>query len=43
VTAIGDLAELQRQHQNLEEFFVRRTERDEPAPIRGQESGFRGQ
>src|SRR5207247_6270920 len=31
VTAIGDLAELQRRHQNLEEFFVRRTERDEPA------------
>jgi ABC-2 type transport system ATP-binding protein len=28
VTAIGELAELRRQHQNLEEFFVRRTERE---------------
>jgi ABC-2 type transport system ATP-binding protein len=31
VAAMGVLAELQRQHQNLEEFFVRLTERDEPA------------
>ena len=33
VAALGDLAELQRQHQNLEEFFVRLTERDAPATV----------
>jgi len=31
VAAKGDLAELRSQHKNLEEFFVRLTEREEPA------------
>src|SRR5262245_55543502 len=33
VAAIGDLSELRRQYENLEEFFVRLTERDEPAKV----------
>ena len=31
VAATGELSELRRQYENLEEFFVRLTERDEPA------------
>jgi ABC-2 type transport system ATP-binding protein len=31
VAARGDLAELRSKHKNLEEFFVRLTEREEPA------------
>jgi ABC-2 type transport system ATP-binding protein len=34
VAAAGDLAELKQQHRNLEEFFVRLTEREEPAAPR---------
>jgi ABC-2 type transport system ATP-binding protein len=33
VSATGDLSELRRQYENLEEFFVRLTERDQPANV----------
>ena len=33
VAATGELSELRRQYENLEDFFVRLTERDEPARV----------